>query len=860
MDKRNSASENARTNIEYVRLITRKKEEEEEEEKKKKKKKKKDRPSNLEKRERERERERERDNSARSKVRNRTKRNSWKTNGGVKKVQLQPPEEKEDSDFHNMQNESGPGRYYVSNREESTSQPAVEEGWSPTRMHKLQGSVSFPCDALRNAQTKILAMDVSFEATVFSAAVIENICREILERASSLAENGGAKEVQRKGKYDQLNSGTLILAIWKSDDLRLMCEGTSRLSTLLSHYLDDRTAKALSALGYGNGSASTRNSTRQDQSRTEKQQMWERRRDDVISDSDLARLLMHVNPTHGLTNDARMFLLVFVREIVGEILEGVDIGQVRVRENTCVTKEDFIGVLASLVPGRLGLRVQKLGLAAVDRYNLKSAEGKAVRIQFKAQGGATWACRYNKSAPLGRLLNRACSKLHVEEKTTVFVFGGRRVDKAISARGLGMSAGEDSREYSVFAFPAKWWQHKQRANARRGLLVSGKEKDVGALLSRVQSKVDHKASPQLLGASSSPSRKRRSKLRHHREQGSRKLPDLSSSGGNTFPEKEEPQLSPLEKQRKKVRGGLRKPKKYRFSKHYSDSINRLISTPKNGESVDFSAIDNLPSSSPPSGKGSRSKPRYGYPSRKHRHLKKGQGKRGSPKHQTDQTPTQLDDDTKNIQSGIRGARARKHWMQNKIAKREQALKHARELRRQKFRTIGSSALRDAEKAVDAWMKFAQYTRFTRDWVTNDKSLHRTMEDEEQECFRKARHLKQLLQEATGLSKRLQTKVHAPIDMLVRWNDQIPAEVTSGIFEFSHANGEDLQVENTQPRLPEPMLLLRNEETQSKYLKSSISLPRLGTKSNTLATSSSTDGINNGTGKRVSFSNTVQVAR
>eukprot|EP00949_MAST-11_sp_MAST-11-sp1_P001105 g1105.t1 len=712
--------------------------------------------------------------------------------------------------------------------------PAVEDGWAPSRMRKLR--LTFPCDAMRETLMKALGENVGYEAAVYATTAIEEMCREILELAASLAEDGLAKAVQRRGKHNQLNCGALQLAMCKSEEIGTMCLRAERLQNVLGHYRDERTSAALKELNLDHIGAikklSRQNGAVKD-SRTEKQSMWERRRDDLVTDSDLVKLLMYVNPAYGLTNDARMFLTVLVREMVAEILEGVDVGLIRAREEEQVGMTEIEHSLNTLVPGALGASISRRCKAAVDRYNLKSGKEKVVRICFRSMDGNRYNCKCPRSAPLGRFMERASMKLHMDGKSTIFVYGGRRIEKDLSAFSIGMDAGRECREHVIFAFPAKWWQHRQRANARRGLLVSGKEKDVSALLSRVQAKVDNKVSPQRL----SPLRKRRRRRRQPA------LPEKKEKKGRSSPTRANGQGAPKEAPQNSMASKLRRPKTYRFSKHHNATLNRLVRTPTNGETPDFSGIDNAQQS--PERK-----------IRKPRRRRRGAQRKGALLGESElerenvaaSAQPSAQETSPNGSGSSSSSRARRHWMQNKIAKREQGIMHAREQRRQKFRILGSSALRDAEKVVDAWMKYAQYSRMTRDWVTDKKSLSRTMEDEEQECFRKARHLRTLLDDAAKASKLLRAKSEKPLNMLIHWNEHIPVDATQDVFGVSP--GKSRQESASVSLLPSPAgAFIAEKDVPNGYLKSSMSLPKIGG-----------GNIIQSPGKRVSFSNTVQVAQ
>ena len=214
-----------------------------------------------------------------------------------------------------------------------------------------------------------------------------------------------------------------------------------------------------------------------------------------------------------------------------------------------VEPDDVAAAVRATFPPSMAALATSDGQEMVLRYHLQSqtrgdsrgsgssgSSGKVrIRVRNHAGGDHTTVttgavtCGVQRRAPLGPLLVKICRKFRVEPKNTVFVYNGKLVKEGHTPASLGMtsylaadtnSGGGGSRSSSssnggkgggsqrgggnggvlpdMFALPLKWWNHKRRDQARRGLLTSLKpQMEAVAAFKLVQSKV-RKTAPALV--------------------------------------------------------------------------------------------------------------------------------------------------------------------------------------------------------------------------------------------------------------------------------------------------------------------------------------------------------------------------
>jgi uncharacterized membrane protein YgcG len=127
-----------------------------------------------------------------------------------------------------------------------------------------------------------------------------------------------------------------------------------------------------------------------------------------------------------------------------------------------------------------------------------------------------------------------------------------------------------------------------------------------------------------------------------------------------------------------------------------------------------------------------------------------------------------------IQSKVRSVRQRREFFANKQKRAEKVLLAQREKRLRKFGNIGRGAMRESVRTVEAWDKVKRVLKETPQWTSDlEKSLgEQRLEDEEQECFARARKLRAVLFEAETQTSTFQRKASEALGMLEHWDQHL----------------------------------------------------------------------------------------
>ena len=213
------------------------------------------------------------------------------------------------------------------------------------------------------------------------------------------------------------------------------CSTCSNLALVLEHYLDNDTSKVL--LDTDKISDSERTDREQGLAATEsdianaanRQLSWGRRKDDVVTDVDLSNLLRKVHPVYGMSNDARLFMVAIVRTLLGEMMKIASMNS-----STVLLDMKMMGTIVNhIMPGKIGSQGRRTAKEAVDRLYLRIFDGESTRIRVRAQDGADIVgkanFKVNSRTRIGDVIGRACSKLRMEKKSLVFVYGGKLINE-----------------------------------------------------------------------------------------------------------------------------------------------------------------------------------------------------------------------------------------------------------------------------------------------------------------------------------------------------------------------------------------------------------------------------------------------
>ena len=658
---------------------------------------------------------------------------------------------------------------------------------------------------------------VKKEAAVYSAAILESVCAEILRAAVAVAQSNTFKS-KRRNKKTEIIPCYIQLALRRNTNLRVLCSTCSSLALVLEHYLDNDTSKVL--LDTDKLSESERTDSEQGKAATDsdianaakRQQSWGRRKDDVVTDVDLSNLLRKVHPVYGMSNDARLFMVAIVRTLLAEMMKIASMNS-----STVLLDMKMMGAIVNhIMPGKIGSQGRRTAKEAVDRFYLRIFDGETTRIRVRAQDGAEIVgkanFKVNSRIRIGDVINRACSKLRMEKKSLVFVYGGKLINEKKSPLDLGMST---KLIVDIFALPKTWWQFKQREAARRGLLTSAKAQDLSQLKaakSRVDNQADESTLRRMKGSTSSKTLPHPSEYRNRKLRSSMSATSLKALDSLNVPMLPTPAerraLEKGQRGKKKIRvnkdvfkSRLKQPSKVKWdAKKYSTTTkqkkasSRILKSPETGKYADLAPLKKLPLlpyQELYSEKNIKSMEQHGKQPFNKRKKKKGPRHnksalfRDKKQHAAEFKALQAMRDKARkheaalrIQAKFRGVRDRQRAYQARQQRKELMERQAREKRRRAFLSCATALLRDAERSAQTWSRLAKSIRKTRDWVCHEKSYQRVMEDEEQECFKLARQLRAHLRNAQDGTRRLQLNLENPFfEMLEHWEQHLKEDNT-----------------------------------------------------------------------------------
>ena len=351
--------------------------------------------------------------------------------------------------------------------------------FSLERIRSLRSILCFPCESVHESHKALYGDLAKKEAAVYCTAILEGICGEVLRAAVLVAQSNTFKS-QRRRKATQIIPCYIQLALRRNTNLRVLCSTCSKLSVVLSHYLDNDTTKVLTEDDKLDDMERTENV--QGKAATEKdvlfasqrQSSWGRRKDDVVTDVDLSNLLRKVHPVYSLSNDARLFLAAIVRVLLSEMMK---VAAVLVNSSSNLNAKSMESITTRLMPGKVGNSCRRQAKEAVHRFYLRASDSAVTRIRVWAQdkeeviGKANF--KLESHDQVGTVIDHACLKLRLKKKEMVFVFAGKIVNEKKSPYMLGMSS---KNVVEIFALSRKGWQFKQREAARH----RGRRKNRGA--------------------------------------------------------------------------------------------------------------------------------------------------------------------------------------------------------------------------------------------------------------------------------------------------------------------------------------------------------------------------------------------
>ena len=127
-----------------------------------------------------------------------------------------------------------------------------------------------------------------------------------------------------------------------------------------------------------------------------------------------------------------------------------------------------------------------------------------------------------------------------------------------------------------------------------------------------------------------------------------------------------------------------------------------------------------------------------------------------------------------IQSKVRSVRQRREYFASKQKRAEKLLLAQREKRLRKFGNLGRGAMRESVRTVEAWDKVKRILKETPQWTSDlEKSLGtQRLEEEELECFARARKLRAVLFEAETQTSTFQRKASEALGMLEHWDQHL----------------------------------------------------------------------------------------
>lgn len=210
-----------------------------------------------------------------------------------------------------------------------------------------------------------------------------------------------------------------------------------------------------------------------------------RKREDIITDVELASVLKRLNPSYTLTSDALLLLTVLYRESIHLLVH------FNTDEQHLTLDNVHTNLLRLLIPPPLHARCIEAGTLALGILQGTVQVAPSVNLRFihlrtsipggklpdkpnqSTNAGGGYLVTLSRKEFLHETLSAACKALHFEDrKTTIFLYRGMVVEGNHTSDDLGII-----QKGTIYVVNKQWWDYQRREEARRGVLTSTKSND-----------------------------------------------------------------------------------------------------------------------------------------------------------------------------------------------------------------------------------------------------------------------------------------------------------------------------------------------------------------------------------------------
>jgi hypothetical protein len=370
-------------------------------------------------------------------------------------------------------------------------------------MEEAQNFSSIPLEELRKALGAPVGPSSSPLLSVAAAleAITQTVYEDAVQEHESMLLSGS-----KKAKEGRLSCQQVQFGLRRKRFAHLFTADTPTNSVAISFrkvcdaFLDASTASMLKGVEPAADAAAVKDELENSSSAVgevtepgsdgKENEAWAKRKDNIVTERDLAWMLKLVNPAFSLANDAMVMLVALHRDLIRAMRELDIFAAPR------ATTENGINAAAEAlgwIPSSCYVRVAELSDILVGAStSAPSYLPPAVSLRVKIIRG-TGAVAHStvisipRVDPLNEHLNAACKTMFVDRKDIVFLFGWSVIEASSTPNDLCFLP-----KCSIFGVTKSWWDNARREEARRGILTAGgkgMESSLKALKSNAVSRV-----------------------------------------------------------------------------------------------------------------------------------------------------------------------------------------------------------------------------------------------------------------------------------------------------------------------------------------------------------------------------------